>query len=47
VLEKVSESDVTTLADVLRRLEFPSMLVASKVMSEVGTRHLWPTVIDR
>ncbi len=48
VFEKVSDRDLVTLADVLcRSLEFHSMLVASKVMSEVGVRNLWPAVIDR
>ncbi len=48
VFEKVSDRDLITLADALcRSLEFHSMLVASKVMSEVDSRDLWPAVIDR
>ena len=48
VFEKVSDRDLTTLADVLcRSLEFHSMLVASKVMSEVDARSLWPAVVER
>lgn len=48
VFEKVSDRDLVTLADVLcRSLEFHSMLVASKVMREVGVRELWSTVIER
>ena len=48
VFEKVSDRDLITLADVLcRSLEFHSMLLASKVMSEVGVRELWPAVVDR
>lgn len=48
VFGKVSDRDLFTPADVLcRSLEFHSMLVASKVMSEVAARNLWPAVIDR
>ncbi|WP_158252082.1 hypothetical protein [Cryobacterium sp. M25] len=48
VFVKVSDRDLVTLADVLcRSLEFHSMLVASKVMGEVGARDLWPAVIER
>jgi hypothetical protein len=48
VFGKVSDRDLITLADVLcRSLEFHSMLVASKVMSEVDGRNLWPAVIER
>lgn len=48
VFGKVSDRDLVTLADVLcRSLEFHSMLVASRVMGEVGARELWPAVIDR
>lgn len=48
VFEKVSDRDLMTLADALcRSLEFHSMLVASKVMSEVDSRNLWLAVIDR
>jgi hypothetical protein len=48
VFGKVSDRDLITLADVLcRSLEFHSMMVASKVMSEVDARNLWPAVIDR
>ena len=46
--QNVSDRDLITLADVLcRSLEYHSMLVASKVISEVGARSLWPAVIDR
>lgn len=48
VFGDVSDRDLTTLADLLcRSLEFHSMLVASKVMTEVDARNLWPAVIDR
>lgn len=48
VFKEVSERDLVTLADlVCRSLEFHSMLVATKVMSEVHARHLWPIVIER
>ncbi len=48
VFGKVSDRDLITLADMLcRSLEFHSMLVAFKVMSEVDSRSLWPAVIDR
>lgn len=46
--EKVSDRDLITLADVLcRSLEYHSMLVAWKVMAEIGSRNLWPAVIGR
>lgn len=46
--QNASDRDVITLADVLcRSLEFHSMLVAAKVMGEIGARELWPAVIDR
>ncbi|TFC19914.1 hypothetical protein [Cryobacterium sp. MDB2-10] len=45
---KVSDRDLITLAELLcRSLEFHSMLVASKLMTEVDARNLWPAVIDR
>ena len=48
VFEAVSDRDLLTLADLLcRSLEFHSMLVAAKVMHEIGARGLWPAVIDR
>lgn len=48
VFEKVSDRDLVTLADVFcRSLEYYSMLVASRVIREVGARELWPAVIDR
>jgi hypothetical protein len=48
VFDEVSDRDLITLADVLcRSLEFHSMLVASKVMTEVGARSLWPAVVER
>lgn len=48
VFDKVSERDIVTLADALcRSLEYHSMLVASKVMNEIGVRGLWPAVVDR
>jgi len=48
VFGKVSDRDLITLADVLcRSLEFHSMLVASRVMGEIGARELWSAVIDR
>lgn len=48
VFGKVSDRDLLTLADLLcRSLEFHSMLVASKVMGEVGARELWSAVVDR
>jgi hypothetical protein len=48
VFETVSDRDLITLADLLcRSLEFHSMLVAAKVMGEIGARGLWPAVIDR
>jgi len=48
VFGKVSDRDLITLADLLcRSLEFHSMLVASKLITEVDARRLWPAVIDR
>lgn len=48
VFEKVPDRDIVTLGDVLcRSLEYHSMLVAWKVMVEIGARMLWPAVIDR
>jgi hypothetical protein len=48
VFGTVSDRDLITLADLLcRSLEFHSMLVAAKVMGEIGVRGLWPAVIDR
>ena len=48
VFGKVSDRDLVTLAELLcRSLEYHSMLVASKVMGEVGARGLWLAVINR
>ncbi len=45
---QVSDRDLVTLGDLLcNSLEFHSMLVASKVMEEIGLRDLWSQVADR